>query len=197
MPHFEITGVGRSTGRKRVRIYEAKDQEGAIMMAASDGTVVETDKIRILPEPPATEAQIAYAEDLDIKMPQNVTKAQLSVLISKAVEEEWPTRKQKQKAQKLGIKIPARITEYELDDLISNREDEIEDQREDLRQLRGNRRTRVRTSKKRGKSSKGGMLLGVVGVIVGIYIIYKGQSGWGWGLLIGGVVIYLGSKSGK
>jgi len=195
MTRFEITGVGRSTGRKRVRIYEAKDQEDAIMMAASDGTVVETDKIRILPEPPATEAQLAYAKDLDIKIPKNPTKAQLSILINRAVEEDWPTLKQKQKAQKLGIKIPARITEDELDDLISEREDDIEEQKEESRQLRGNRRTRVRSSKKRGKSSKGGMLLGVVGVIVGIYLIYKGQSGWGWGLIIGGVVIYLASKS--
>jgi len=195
MTRFEITGVGRSTGRKRVRIYEAKDQEDAIMMAASDGTVVETDKIRILPEPPATEAQLAYAKDLDIKIPKNPTKAQLSILINRAVEEDWPTLKQKQKAQKLSIKIPARITEDELDDLISEREDDIEEQKEESRQLRGNRRTRVRSSKKRGKSSKGGMLLGVVGVIVGIYLIYKGQSGWGWGLIIGGVVIYLASKS--
>lgn len=194
MPRFEIIGVGRSTGRKRVRIYEAKDQEDAIMMAASDGTVVETDKIKILPEPPATEAQLVYAKDLDIKIPKNPTKAQLSRLINTAVEEDWPTRKQKQKARKLGIQISAGITEDELDDLISEREDEIEDQKEELRERRENGRVRIRPSKKNRKSSKTGIFIGIIGVVLGIYMIYKGQSAWGWGLVVTGFLIYLGSK---
>jgi len=90
MPRFEVVGIGRETGRKRVRIYEAKDEEDAIMMAASDGTVVDKKKIRILPESPPTEPQIIYAKKLGIKIPKNATKAELSRLIDKEVEEDWP-----------------------------------------------------------------------------------------------------------
>lgn len=87
MPRFELTGIGRSTGKKRVRIFEAKDQEDAIMMAAADGTVVDMTKIRILPESPPTERQLNYAKDLGIPMWKGITKNELSVLISRAVYE--------------------------------------------------------------------------------------------------------------
>jgi hypothetical protein len=88
MPRYEVVGFGRETGRKRVRIYEAKNKEDAIMMAASEGTVVDVNKIRILPESPATERQIEYAKNLGIKIPQNATKSELTKLISQVVEKE-------------------------------------------------------------------------------------------------------------
>ena len=88
MPRYEVVGFGRETGRKRVRIYEAKNKEDAIMMAASEGTIVDMSKIRILPESPATEPQLEYAKNLGIKLPKNATKSELTKLISQAVEKE-------------------------------------------------------------------------------------------------------------
>ena len=90
MPYFEIVGYARGTGRKRVRSYHAKNQEDAILMASADGTIVQMDKIRQLPEAPpepATAAQISYAKDLGIKFSPDVSKAEMTGLISRAVEE--------------------------------------------------------------------------------------------------------------
>ena len=121
MPRYEVVGLGRETGRKRVRIYEARNKEDAIMMAASEGIVVDTSKIRILPESPATERQIEDAKDLDIKIPKGITKNELSKLINQAEDEDWPTKKTKQQAQKLGIKLPTGITNMALLDLIDDK----------------------------------------------------------------------------
>jgi hypothetical protein len=88
MPRYEIVGFGRETGRKRVRIYEAKNKEDVIMMAASEGTIVDMSKIRILPESPATERQLEYAKNLGIKIPKKATKSEMTKLISQAVEKE-------------------------------------------------------------------------------------------------------------
>ena len=140
MPRYEIVGFGRETGRKRVRIYEAKDEEDAILMAAADGTIVDTQKIKILPDAPATESQIEYAKDLDIKIPKGVTKKELSKLISQAEDEDWPRKKTKQQARKLGIKIPAKITDMELLDLIDEKEMEIEDEKDRLREQKEDER---------------------------------------------------------
>jgi hypothetical protein len=92
MPRYEVVGFGRETGRKRVRIYEAKNKEDVIMMAASEGTIVDMSKIRILPESPATEQQLEYAKNLGIKIPKNATKRELTKLISQAVEEEMTNK---------------------------------------------------------------------------------------------------------
>jgi hypothetical protein len=88
MPRYEIVGFGRETGRKRVRIYEAKNVEDVVAMAASEGTIVDMSKIRILPESPATERQLGYARNLGIKIPKNATKSEMTKLISQAVEKE-------------------------------------------------------------------------------------------------------------
>jgi hypothetical protein len=92
MPRYEVVGFGRETGRKRVRIYEAKNIEDVVMMAASEGTIVDMSKIRILPESPATEQQLEYAKNLGIKIPKNATKRELTKLISQAVEEEMTNK---------------------------------------------------------------------------------------------------------
>ncbi len=168
MPRFEIVGFGRETGRKRVRIYEAKDEEQAILMAASDGTVVDKEKTRILPAPPATERQIEYAKDLGIKIPKNPTRDELSKLIDRAVEEDWPTKKQIQKARRLGINIPKGITGDDLEDLIFDCEDEREDKK-------------VQTIEKTGKGYKGAMLIGLLMILIGIAAACGGES---WGLFI-------------
>ena len=90
MPQFQVVGIGKITGRKRKRIYEAEDIDSAIMMAADDGTIVEVGKTEILPEPPATERQIEYAKDLGIKIPKNTDIKELSFMISAAVDYSGP-----------------------------------------------------------------------------------------------------------
>ena len=81
MPRFEVVGIGRETGKKRVRIYAADNKEGAITAASADGTIVEVDKIRQLPQLPATDEQKQYAKSLEIKFPSDISKIEISRLI--------------------------------------------------------------------------------------------------------------------
>jgi len=81
MPRFEVVGIGRETGKKRVHIYEADNKEAAIAAASADGTIVEVDKIRQLPEIPATESQKQYAENLGIEFSSDISKLAISRLI--------------------------------------------------------------------------------------------------------------------
>lgn len=46
MPFFEMEGYGRDTGRKRRRTYEAKTAEDAILVASTDGTIIDTATVR-------------------------------------------------------------------------------------------------------------------------------------------------------
>jgi len=89
MAKYEIQGRGRESGRTRKHIYSAFDESEALKMAEADGTVVET--IRLLPEEPPTEAQLAYAKDLSISAPENVTKVEISDLISSYLGKDKPS----------------------------------------------------------------------------------------------------------
>ncbi|MDD5134260.1 MAG: hypothetical protein PHP01_02460 [Phycisphaerae bacterium] len=89
MPRFEVVGIGRETGKKRVRIYEVADQESAITAAAADGTVVDVGKIRQLPEIPASESQKQYAKSLGIDFPSDISKIEISRLIDKKSDESY------------------------------------------------------------------------------------------------------------
>lgn len=89
MPRYEIVGVGRETGRKRTHVFTAKNQEDAIMMASSEGTIVDTGKTVQLPEPPpepATERQVSYAKSLGVNFHDDISKDDMSILIAEAVE---------------------------------------------------------------------------------------------------------------
>ncbi len=194
MPRYEVVGFGRETGRKRVRIYETKNKEDAIMMTSSEGTIVEVNKIRILPEPPATERQIEYAKYLGLKIPKNVTKNELSILISQAEDDDWPTKKQLQKARKLGINISKNITSDELDELISDKEFEIEEQRDDLKWNREIKQ--IQTIEKTSKKWKFARLIGVILVIAGIINIFKNNMGAAIVLIIFGLLIIIISRLG-
>ena len=88
MPRFEVVGIGRETGKKRVHIYEADNKEAAIAAASADGTIVEVDKIRQLPEVPATEAQKQYAKSLEIKFSPDISKIEISRLIDAKLKEQ-------------------------------------------------------------------------------------------------------------
>ena len=126
MPRFEVVGIGRETGRKRKKIYTTANKESAIIAAAADGTIVEVDKIRQLPEPLATENQIKYAKAYNIKNPETLTKEQMSILLTKAEDENWPkgttepaTEKQMRLAGELGLDIPNGLSEFVVSNLIN------------------------------------------------------------------------------
>jgi|GEM_PF-3902458 len=88
MPRFEIVGIGRETGKKRVRVYAADNIEAAIAAASADGTIVEVDKIRQIPELPATDSQKQYAKSLEIDFPPNISKIEISRLIDAKLKEQ-------------------------------------------------------------------------------------------------------------
>lgn len=89
MPEYEVYGLGRETGRKRRRVYNAPDEDSAINKASADGTVVE--RIERLPDPQpalATERQIAYADSLGLVYPPDITLAEMSHMIACKVEDD-------------------------------------------------------------------------------------------------------------
>lgn len=88
MPRFEVVGIGRETGRKRVKIYDAVDKEAAIMAAASEDTIVDVAKTKQLPDVPATEPQKQYAESLTIEFPANIGKVEISRLIDAKLKQQ-------------------------------------------------------------------------------------------------------------
>jgi hypothetical protein len=93
MPRFEIVGIGRETGKKRVRVYAADNKDAAIAAASADGTIVDVGKIRQIPQLPATDEQKQYAKSLEIKFPPNISKIEISRLIDaelKKTENENP-----------------------------------------------------------------------------------------------------------
>lgn len=79
MPTFEIRGRGRKSGRPRKRIYVASNEPDAIAKAGRDGTDVE--EVCRLPDEPATDRQQAYAQDLGLPFPEDITKAEMSDLL--------------------------------------------------------------------------------------------------------------------
>lgn len=86
MPKFKVQGTGKDSGRSRTRTYTAKDKIAAREMAEADGTAA--GEIEELPPEPPTERQLAYAQDLGIKIPGDATKDELSDLISCKVDED-------------------------------------------------------------------------------------------------------------
>lgn len=167
MPRYEVVGIGRETGRKRVRVYDVENQEAAISAAAADGTVVEVGKIRLLPDLPPTEAQIEYAKNLNIKITKDLTKKSISQLIAQAEEEDWPTKDQTSKAKRLKIKIPSGITGDELDELIY----EEEDRREELKYNK--EKESIVIPKKKHKSKK---FVWLAIVLIILYLIAKSKT---------------------
>lgn len=187
MPRFEVVGLGRETGRKRVRIYEARNEDEAIMMAASDGTIVEKNKIFILPEIPPTESQINYAKDLGIKLKKNMSRKELSELIHKAEEEDWPRKKTIRRAQILKIDIPENITDDDLEDLIDERENQIEDEKEEQREKREDEKFYAAAKSSQPKHWNRGIAFIFSFFIPGLGQMYKGRilRGIVWFILVG------------
>jgi TM2 domain-containing membrane protein YozV len=90
MPRFEIVGIGRETGKSRKRVYTAENREAAIMAAAANGTIVEVDKIRQVPDIviPATDAQKEYATILGIKFSDKTTVNEMSGMLDCQIHRE-------------------------------------------------------------------------------------------------------------
>ena len=88
MPKFEISGKGKDTNRQRRRIYTATTESEAKQQAEIEGILIEG--IRQLPPDPPTDRQISYARDLGIFIPANITKDDLSDLISIIVDRDKP-----------------------------------------------------------------------------------------------------------
>ncbi|MDX1813546.1 MAG: hypothetical protein R3319_02040 [Candidatus Bathyarchaeia archaeon] len=91
MPQYKIKGHGKDSGRSRTRTYKAKDEASVRALAESDGTGIKS--LEELPPELPTERQVAYAKDLGIKIPPEITKNELSDLISCKVEDDTPASK--------------------------------------------------------------------------------------------------------
>ncbi|AHK80776.1 hypothetical protein M911_14005 [Ectothiorhodospira haloalkaliphila] len=113
MPRFKVEGKGKETGRKRSRTYKARDADQAKALAAADGTEVES-IVELPPEPPS-EAQIEYARDLGILIPNDVSGIDLSHLISNKVEGDPPASPQERAmAEELGLEVSPYIGQRRL-----------------------------------------------------------------------------------
>jgi len=88
MPSYEVKGKGKESNRSRKRVYSAYDESEAITMAKADGTIVES--INVLPDDPPTEAQLSFAKDLGIVIPENATKKDVCDIISCRVDHDKP-----------------------------------------------------------------------------------------------------------
>lgn len=58
MPAYKITGIGRETDRKRIRVYEVDTEEAAFEKAFKDGTIVDVSATEIVLGKPPSENQL-------------------------------------------------------------------------------------------------------------------------------------------
>jgi hypothetical protein len=86
MPRYSISGKNKQTGRKRTRVYDARTETHARTMAEVEGTEIES--VIAIPSDQPTERQLAYAKDLGIQVPSDVSKQEVSDLIDRCVNED-------------------------------------------------------------------------------------------------------------
>lgn len=104
MASFEIAGKSTQTNRKRKVVVSAQSEVEAQIKADRLGLVETT--ISRLPEAPATERQISYAQALGIEIPQEATLEQLSNLISMKVDNDRPSSEHHREiARNFGIEV--------------------------------------------------------------------------------------------
>jgi hypothetical protein len=109
---FRLKGYGRETGRKRSKIYEAYDLQGAITQASEDKLIVDMGEIEELQEELLTGAQIEYAQKIGYQIPIGMTKNQFAEIVGKLPKS--ATEKQLKLAQELGLKVSPNISREEL-----------------------------------------------------------------------------------
>ncbi len=82
---FRAKALYKETNRKRTVFFTAKSEAEVVQMLLQAGYAEPFEIIEELPEP-ATSAQIKYAKALQIDIPPNPTKDDLSALISREVD---------------------------------------------------------------------------------------------------------------
>jgi len=85
---FEVVGTGIKTGRKRRKVYYGANESCVRVRAENDGT--EVMEVNAMPADPATDAQLSYADDLGIYIPENAGKDDLSALIALEIDGDYP-----------------------------------------------------------------------------------------------------------
>ncbi|MCI0365024.1 MAG: hypothetical protein L0219_14195 [Phycisphaerales bacterium] len=88
MPHFHVVGRGRDSGRERKRTYSAANEYWALKAAEADGTEVESIAET---RTPATERQVAYARDLGLQFPDDITVDEMSDLLDCRLSDDKPS----------------------------------------------------------------------------------------------------------
>jgi hypothetical protein len=88
MPSYEVIGREKETKRFVMRKYTTYDEVEARAIAESNGIAVES--VRLLPDVSPTEAQLSYAKDLGIVVPDDATKNDVSDMISCRVGHDKP-----------------------------------------------------------------------------------------------------------
>ena len=107
MPSYEVRGRNKRTNRAIERAYSAHDESEARAIAESNGIAVES--VRIRQDAPPTEAQLSYAKDLGIVVPDDATKSDVSDMISCRVDHDKPaTERHKSFARMYNVEY----TEY-------------------------------------------------------------------------------------
>lgn len=89
MPLFRVKGKLAETKNPRNRQYLAKTEVEARSKAEAEGILVSS--VEEIPPQPPTEKQLAYAFDLGIAIPDNVTKDEISDLISMKTSNDRPS----------------------------------------------------------------------------------------------------------
>ena len=102
MPRFRVKGKSAESGNPRNRQYLAKSASEAESQAEKDGIVVAS--VEEITAQPATERQLAYAADLEIAIPDGITKDELSDLISiKTLDDEPSSSRHRAFAESYGL----------------------------------------------------------------------------------------------
>ena len=119
MPTYEIQGVGIDSGRKRKRVYIAINKDKARQIATVNGTKVEA-IVEIPPEPP-TEGQLEYAKGVKLHMPEGVTSAELSDLLTNKEEgDELSVERDRVFAERYELEVTQYIGKKSLFDYIQS-----------------------------------------------------------------------------
>lgn len=89
MPYYRVKGKSAESRKPRNRQYLAKSAREAQSQAETDGIVVAS--VEEIAAQPATERQLAYAADLAIVIPDEITKDEISDLISIKTSDDQPS----------------------------------------------------------------------------------------------------------
>lgn len=102
MPNFEAKGKHYETGKMLHRTYQVPTETEALHRALADGMIVED--IRLAPDEPPTDKQLAYAKDLGINIPPSMIKDEISDAIAAQRGHDKPaSEKHRTIAKKYGV----------------------------------------------------------------------------------------------